>query len=405
MQIHISDCNYTVHVIRDFSVRNFGPFKEQVTLSMEPSALKDDPDTVIPCGNGILSSALVFGANGAGKSYLIKALASLQDILRRPYTAVDPYPWYQPFRLSDESLGSPVEMRIRMVIDGILFDYNVSYLRNSIASESLFYYPKGRRVRVFVRTGPTDYEYGDEAIIVRTTASSSYVVIASEFNDNVCSTFRNGILSGIIVLNGSSDRIVDRSCDYLVDDPTKRRFAMQAFGTLDLSISDFVCEKIALPSPDGTVFRRIGLEHDFEGCDGRSMFPMDIESSGTKAIFGIMGPLVDALLNGATLAIDDFDSNLHPLVSRWIVGQFANTPNPNGAQLIVNTHDLELMDVTELVRRDQIWFVNKNRGTGASDLYSLADFNNVRRIKSLGKAYLIGRFDAVPHIRARDAIE
>ncbi len=405
MRIHISDCNYTSPVIRDFSVRNFGPFKERVTLSMEPSSLRDEADTVIPCGNGILSSALVFGANSAGKSYLIKALASLQDILRRPYTAIDSYPGYQPFRLSEESLGSPVEMRIRMVIDGIPFDYSVSYLRNSIASESLFYYPKGRRVRVFVRTGPTDFEYGDEAIIGRTNSSSSYVVIASEFNDRVCSTFRDEILSGIIVLSGNPDRIVDRSCDYLVDDPTKRRFAMQAFGTLDLGISDFVCEEIPLPSPDGTVFRRIGLKHDFETDGGQAVFPMDIESSGTKAIFGIMGPLVDALLNGAALVIDEFDSCLHPLVSRWIVGQFANVSNPNGAQLIVSTHDLELMDITELVRRDQIWFVNKDRGTGASDLYSLGDFNNVRRIKSLSKAYLIGRFDAVPHIRARDAIE
>ncbi len=71
----------------------------------------------------------------------------------------------------------------------------------------------------------------------------------------------------------------------------------------------------------------------------------------------------------------------------------------------MNTHELELMDITNLVRRDQIWFVNRDRKTGESDLYSLADFNDVRRIKSLSHAYLIGRFDAVPKIRARDVIE
>lgn len=422
MQILISDFYDAVSMIRDFSVKNFGPFKDRVTLSMERSALRDYADTVIPCEKGILSSALIFGANAAGKSYLIKALASLQSILRRPYTKVDSYSGYQPFRLSKDSLESPVEMRLRMIIDGISYDYSLSYLRNAIVSESLYYYPKGRRVRVFVRSGPENFEYGDEAIIERTNSSSSYVVVASEFNDKVCSTFRTEVMRKIIVLNGNTDYLVNRCCDFIADDPAKKRFAIQALKTADLGISDFVYEDEEIPvsSLDGMtshpldmnqrkiVSRKISLKHDLETegvGDEQTMFPMDIESSGTKAIFGMMGPLVDALLNGATLVIDEFGSSLHPLISRWIVGQFANISNPNGAQLIVNTHDLELMDVTELVRRDQIWFVNRDRKTGASDLYSLADFNDVRKVKSLSKAYLIGRFDAVPNIRARDVIE
>lgn len=409
-------------MIRDFSVKNYGPFKERVTLSMERSALKDPADTVIPCDNGILSSALIFGANAAGKSYLIKALASLQQLLRRPYTDVDSYSGYQPFRLSRASLESPVEMRIRMLIDGISFDYSISYLKNTIVSESLYYYPKGRRARVFVRTGPKDYEYGDAGIINRTGSSSSYVVIASEFDDNVCSKFRNEMLRKVIILDGNTDYLVNRCCDYIADDPVKKQFAIQALKTADLGISDFIYEEDEIPissldrirshpfdmNQHKIITRRITFKHDLQTDDvgeEQTLFPMEIESSGTKAVFGIIGPLVDALLSGATIVIDEFGSSLHPLMSRWFIGQFANTPNPHGAQIIASTHDMELMDVTELVRRDQIWFVNRNRKTGESDLYSLADFNDIRRIKSLSRAYLIGRFDAVPNIRARDVIE
>ena len=161
-------------------------------------------------------------------------------------------------------------------------------------------------------------------------------------------------------------------------------------------------------SPGKIHVKDIFLKHDL-AVDGvgveSTVFPIDIESSGTKAMFGLMGPLVDVLLNGKVLVIDEFGSNLHPLISRWIVGQFSNGPNPNHAQLIVNTHDIGLMDTDGLVRRDQVWFVNKNRSEGSSDLYSLADFKDVRKIKSIGKAYLAGRFDAVPSIRARDVIE
>lgn len=105
------------------------------------------------------------------------------------------------------------------------------------------------------------------------------------------------------------------------------------------------------------------------------------------------------------MVIDEFGSNLHPLISRWVVGQFSNGLNPNHAQLIVNTHDIGLMDIDGPLRRDQVRFANKDRVSGASDLYSLSDFRDVRKIKSIGKAYLAGRFDAVPTIRARDVIE
>lgn len=409
-------------MLRDLTVKNFGPFKGQVTLSMDRSALKDTQETVIPCGKGILSSAIIFGANAAGKSYLIKALASLKRIVFAPFAEIECYPWYQPFRLSKDSLESPVEIRIRMVIDGISYDYRISYLRNEISSESLCYYPKGRRVRVFVRTGPKEFDCGDDAIIGRTNQCSSYLAVASQFNDKVCSIVHHYIVRKIIVLEGSTDSLVNRCCTYIADDPVKKQFAIQALRTADLGISDYSYEDMKVPvasiegmasrvsdaNPEMIVSRKIALKHDLqtEGVgEDQTLFPMSIESAGTKALFGLVGPLVDALLNGSVLVVDEFGSSLHPLISRWIIGQFSNMPNRNNAQLIVNTHELELMDITNLVRRDQIWFVNRDRKTGESDLYSLADFNDVRRIKSLSHAYLIGRFDAVPKIRARDVIE
>lgn len=410
-------------MIRDFSVRNFGPFKERAVLSMERTKLRDQADTVVDEGNGLVTSAIVFGANAAGKSYLIRAIEALRSLLTKPYTRLDRFPWYEPFRLSKDSLESPVEMRLRLYIRGIQYDYSIAFGRNFIASESLYYYPKGRRVRVFDRTGPESYGHGDGQIIKRTTSASSYVVVASEYNDKVCMDFRTEVLDGIVLLGGDLSTLVPESCDYIGGKPETRNFVLQALRTADTGISDYsFVEKELSPQAsvdphavsslrvkDGKLMASdIRLRHDLE-TDGvgeeQTFFPMEIESAGTKEIFGMIGPLVDVLLNGKTLVIDEFGAYLHPLISRWIVEQFANGANPQHAQLIVNTHDLDLMDINELVRRDQIWFVNRDRRTGASDLYSLADFNDVRRIKSLSKAYLFGRFDAIPSIRARDVIE
>ena len=156
-------------MILDFSVRNFGPFRDSVTLSMCATALKDDPDTVFECPstkNGLVTSALIFGANASGKSYFVKALSALKFMLDRPYTDMDIFPSYQPFRLSGETANAPVELRIRLMIGDVLYDYSISYDRNSVVSESLHHYPNGRRARVFVRTGPDSFEYGDKVAIV-----------------------------------------------------------------------------------------------------------------------------------------------------------------------------------------------------------------------------------------------
>jgi AAA15 family ATPase/GTPase len=107
--------------------------------------------------------------------------------------------------------------------------------------------------------------------------------------------------------------------------------------------------------------------------------------------------MLSALEEGGVLLIDELDVNLHPLMTREIVRLFnSRETNPNGAQLIFTTQDTNLLD-NELFRRDQIWFVEKNR-YGASQLYSLAEFKGVRNDLSFERGYIEGRFGAIPYL-------
>ncbi len=83
-------------------------------------------------------------------------------------------------------------------------------------------------------------------------------------------------------------------------------------------------------------------------------------------------------------------------MTRWIVNLFNKDSNDNGAQLLINTHDISLMDIKELFRRDQIWFCNKDRKDGSSEIYSLADFKGVLKNSDIRQDYLMGRYDAIP---------
>ena len=120
------------------------------------------------------------------------------------------------------------------------------------------------------------------------------------------------------------------------------------------------------------------------------------ESEGTKKLFSLSGPLVDTLRRGDVLIIDEFDARLHPLMTKEIVRLF-NDPlrNPKHAQLVFATQDTSLLD-NQLLRRDQIWFVEKDR-QGASYLYSLAEFK-VRNDATYEKDYIHGRYGAIPYL-------
>ncbi len=116
-----------------------------------------------------------------------------------------------------------------------------------------------------------------------------------------------------------------------------------------------------------------------------------------------MGPVIDALKNGSVLFLDKFGSYLHSEIGKWVIRQFRDPANPNHAQLVFNTHDQSLMD-QELLRRDQIWFTQKDFDTGASELYCLSDFNGLRPGTDIRRCYAAGKYQALPYIPSEDVI-
>jgi uncharacterized protein len=127
------------------------------------------------------------------------------------------------------------------------------------------------------------------------------------------------------------------------------------------------------------------------------------ESEGTNRLFALSGVLLKSLGAKNILVIDEIDARFHPLITRAIVELFhSKIDNPQNAQLIFATHDVNLLQ-NDRFRRDQIWFTEKDK-YGASHLYSLAEFK-VRNDASYQKDYLLGRYGAIPFIDAHDFVE
>jgi len=131
--------------------------------------------------------------------------------------------------------------------------------------------------------------------------------------------------------------------------------------------------------------------------NGKAVFELADESAGTRNLLFLTGPVLDILAKGLTLVIDELDTSLHTLLVRELVRLFHRPEsNSGGAQLIFTTHDTSLLDAPDLFRRDQIWFVEKDRDQG-STLVALSEFSP-RKNEALERGYLIGRYGGIPFL-------
>lgn len=395
-------------MILDLSIENFGPYRERSVLSLEAASYKDLPGNVFEAPSikrGLLSSVLIYGANASGKTCIIDALCALQEIVAEPRMEKERVPGYNPFRPDAGTRCAPVRLGIRLILDSVTYDYSIAFTAYEIEEESLYRYPNGRRACVFERKERT-FPNCIRQLSERTTSASSYLTVAACFNDPVCTRVRRGIMDIIVLRSDNLDDMIRGTCQYIIDHPERKGAMIEALRKADVSVRDFSVRGVykgAFSTDENSSKEDLGhaevlIRHDNEKYDADEaglLFDLDQESSGTRNLFGLMGPLLQALTEGRTVFIDELGSHLHPLIVRWVISQFTEENNPNHAQLIANTHDVEQMDTRELLRRDQIWFVERNRLSGESVLYSLADIKGSRWSDPVRRQYLDGRYDAV----------
>ncbi|MCH3977626.1 MAG: ATP-binding protein [Candidatus Methanomethylophilus sp.] len=394
-----------------FSVTNFKLFKDTATLDMTATADRKLIENVMDAGmkRGILRTASVYGANASGKTTLFRAMEMFRDFVMLSPTHMDNVRLnYAPFALDPTCAHRPTRFDTAWVIGGVRYAYSFSYDSERIAEESLFYYPNGRKTKVFEREGQ-EFSFGSdkrfrEGNARRVKEKVLFLSVSAQFNDRVCENLYNQISSGLMIMCGYDQAL---SLDILTDSMSKderfRKLVLKAFKIADFGITDvFDSSKKKNPGPPqgnrGFPFLAIQNLRVKHSVNGKTVeFPIASESSGTVRFMSVIGPVVSALINGWTLVIDEIDMSFHTDVCQWIVGLFLDpAENRHGAQLIFNTHEVGLLD-QGIVRRDQVWFTVRDWDTGASDLRRLSDYR-VRNNTDIRKAYLNGSFGAKPFI-------
>lgn len=403
-------------MILEFSVKNFLSFKEKVTFSMIANSNKELNDNYVEIGgNKVLKSAAIYGANASGKSNLFKIL-TLVVLMLRSSNSVDinaKLPLI-PFKLDKGSVNKPSEFEIKFILDETRYVYGFIADKDKIYDEYLYYYPNGRETKIFDRTNINEYSYTqkDEKILREIEAKNAqnkfFLATATNWNFDKTKAAYNFLTNGIgtcnnlEILKNMAYKMYETNPDYLKD------FAIDFLQKADFNIEDYQISQIDVPGefltaipefitktlPDKPKAYQVLFKHK----NSDNYLSIDEESLGTQMIFAFIPFLADSLKNKKALIIDELDKSLHPFLVQYIVEIFNDAEiNKNGSQLIFNTHDTNLLDLN-ILRRDQIWFTEKNSETGESDLYSLSDFS-VRKQENVEKGYMLGRYGAVPFIK------
>jgi AAA15 family ATPase/GTPase len=409
-----------------FRFSNFRSFRTEQELSLVAGPFTDLPDVVrhsAGAREGILPGAAIYGANGSGKSNVIKAVSFMSSAVafsHRNWNPEGPISREQ-FMADEESGREASEFETDFLLAGVRYRYGFRVDSEVVLEEWLHVYPNGKKQTWFHRKRGSPIAFskkmsGENRTIEGLTRKNSLFLSAAAQNNHEALLPVYRWLAGMRFVHGDRATYLRRTAKLCAQSDYKNEIA-KLVSVADLGIADVVIEQAEQPDRAKALFEaiktiyklpekalvsgtqtEIKLLHRF--ADKAVSLDIGQESDGTIAYLSLLGPVVDALKKGVPLLIDELDASLHPLLAIELIRLF-NTPssNPNGAQLIFNTHDTNLLS-SGVLRRDQIWFTEKG-SDASSHLFALSDFKP-RRQENLQNGYLQGRYGAIPFINPDD---
>lgn len=394
-----------------FNYKNFKSFKNENRLDMEATALKEHKYNVVNIKNvNLLTMAAIYGSNASGKSNVLQAFEYMKNMIlinndSMEYSQIKEENIYS-FMMNKDPISLEVEILSK---DGKIYKYGFESLNDKIKSEWMYekkinkFYTIFERKENSVSMKSNNKNNRYDNLDDKTLFLSIYSKIDrknSDFN-NVYQWFID--TDYLDLDNTKIENFINNTISTKILNDSNYKAELQNFiSALDLGIEEIktIPESMNdLPKSNGVV--KIELLYRVENNKIKSL-PLELESDGTRKMIYLFDYLIAALKKGMTLFIDDLDTKLHPLLTRYIINLFHNKEiNISNAQLIYTTHDVTNLN-KETFRRDEIWFTEKDN-SGVSEIYSLSDYKidnvKIRNDATFNKDYLTGRYGAIPELK------
>ncbi len=423
-------------MIVNFSIKNFGSFKAQQTLSFEAEKSTHLEEFYVTKIRNLrlLKIALIYGANASGKTTVLKALDFLRDLVLQPVDKKTDILDFQPFLFDKNTPEENSLLSIEFLQNEIKYYYEIEFSRQAVVREVLKSF-NPNKATVFDRTTDlgnqfTEIKFGSKIKVPKTSLKTL------EAN----TLWNNTVLGGYLKTNIEIKELKDVSDWFesylypliypksdlamfittLVDKKKiKKENILAIIKKADLNISDILIEKkdkdvpeellelIEKTSdiPDEELKKikarkkittvKLDLEHLVDG--NKYTLPFDLESEGTKRYYGFAGLLNLLVKEKKAFPIDELGSSLHPdLYQHFLLTFLANARN---SQIIATTHNREFLNDKDIIRDDALWITDKSKNA-ATELYSFADFDSsvIRDSTNRFNAYKSGKLGGIPNV-------
>ncbi len=427
----------------EFKFGNYRSFRDETVLSMEAIGLGYFKNSLIEYGSlKLLPGVAIYGKNGGGKSNVIRAFWLAVQFIRnaqRTQHKNAPIP-VSPFILNDYSKDEPTSFEFTYVLDNVKYIYGFSASKDKVLSEYLYHAPKGQRATVFKREKQAFTFTEDKAkrkMISELVAENQlFFSVACTMNDSECANAMRWFREYVLFSRDYSD--IPKQLLAYSDDTNMLRAISDYAKASDLGIEDIKFEfnskdisdiqKLPDDIPEDIRAAFSNFVHALSETSNNSeirlkmgevtaralhkgktengaieVYELDLseESDGTRKLMAIAPAIETVLSKGGVLLVDEIERELHPMLVDYIIAKFqSKNSNTNGAQIIFTTHNTELLN-GELLRKDQLYFVDKGKDDGASELYSISDFST-KTSENICKGYLAGKYGATPDIEIEE---
>ncbi|WP_297337066.1 ATP-binding protein [Algoriphagus sp.] len=434
-----------------FIVKNLYSFRDETEFNLFPNKSQGLQHHKVRIGNfDFLRYSAIYGANGSGKSNLIKAISFLETLVEQgklPSETED-----IKFKLNEDNLNTPISLGIEFIANDVPFFYTITFNEGIILYESLAFSNKSDDILIFERSFENEtqeitfykeyYKTDKEKLFVEVLSEKLIqrnelliTFLSKKYPDDFKSThsaFRWFDETLVIIKPdakpGGIAHILDK-------DPTIKEFANKFIPSLNTGITkididtkkfeEFFGEsgdaklkrkiiedlknepnKLSLLTDSETgeevtlvyennevLAKRLITKH--QNALGESTdFNIGQESDGTRRLIDYIPAFQGIINDNKVFVIDEIERSIHPMTIKEIMTKLALDESVKG-QLIFSTHESNLLDQS-IFRADEIWFAQKDLD-GSSKLYSLSDFK-IHNTINIENGYLKGRFGGIPFL-------
>lgn len=438
------------------AVENFKSFDQKEELSMiSSSKMQGNKNHRIKIKQThLLKNAVIYGANASGKSNLVAVFAFIKTVLAEglPVGSINDFCRNRGANKDRESV-----FELQFTVGDTFYAYGFSAIlsQRKITEEWLYELMQdGSAHLLFIREGISAPVLG-ENVRLSSAEKSRFTVYSEDFAGNDFQLFLTEMNRSKKYVNNSKLLFFSRTFDWIMNhiiviNPNIGISNTEAYyndesldhiskliQTFDTGVTDIKTRRISIDEMSKmipaevvhTIFSHLKTQMQLtelpviqmtwrvEGGffnirikgneepeittlvlkHGTSVFDFSFseESDGTQRLFD----LIDMLLTDrpdTLFVVDELERSLHPKLTERFLKLFMEAHDEARMQLVFTTHEDTIMDQT-LFRRDEIWFVERD-ADNASKMYSLDRFRE-RYDKKLSKAYLEGRYGAIPVFR------